>query len=77
MIWPISLIIILQILATLSQAVPRADTVFTTFLFKPLSNSFFLSPTVVHLYRKFKIFFLVLDLGKHVAPLAFLFLLRF
>ena len=60
-----SLIIILQILATLSQAIPRA-------------NSFFLSPTVVHLYRKFKILFLVLDLGKHVAPLAFLFLfLRF
>ena len=29
---------------TLSQAIPRADAVFTNFLFKPLSNNLFLSP---------------------------------
>ena len=61
----------IQILAnvdnTLSQGIPRADTVFTTFLFKLLFNSFFL---VLDPYWKFKILFQVLDLGKHVAPLA-------
>ena len=30
---------------TLSQAIPRVDTNFSTFLFKPLTNSFFLSAT--------------------------------
>ena len=61
----------IQILAnvdnTLSQGIPRADTVFTTFLFKLLFNSFFL---VLDPYWKFKILFQVLDLGKHVALLA-------
>ena len=60
----------IQILAnvdnTLSQGIPRADTVFTTFLFKLLFNSLFL---VLDPYWKFKILFQVLDLGKHVAPL--------
>ena len=37
------------------------------FFFELLSNSFFL---VLHPYRKFKILFQVLDLGKHLAPLA-------
>ena len=50
---------------TLSQAIPRVDTNFSTFLFKPLTNSLFLSATSLQEIQDF-----ISSLGKACGPFS-------
>ena len=52
---------------TLSQAVPRVDIISSTFLFKPLTNSFFLSPTSL---QEIQDIISILRSGKACGPFS-------